>query len=241
MSGHSKWHKIKHQKETTDKKKGLAFGKLAREIVTAARKEKDPAKNATLRDTIARAKKVNMPQENIDRLLAGTDKPLEPVMYEGFGPGGSALLISAETDNPNRTVSELRVVFRDYGGHLGDPGTVAWKFKAVYQCVISKDNLPISSADLELALIDAGADDIKEENQIITVTAQPSAQETISAALRSLNLHPHEEGVVSLALEQATLGKEETAQFAILLEQLSNYPDVVNVTTNVSQTSIQSS
>lgn len=128
MSGHSKWHKIKHQKETTDKKKGLAFGKLAREIATAARSEKDPAKNALLRDIIARAKKVNMPQENIDRLLEGSDKPLQPVVYEGFGPGGSAIIVSAETDNPNRTVNELRMLFKEYGGHLATPGSVMWKF-----------------------------------------------------------------------------------------------------------------
>lgn len=129
MSGHSKWHKIKHQKEATDKKKGLVFGKLAREIAIAARGEKDPAKNPTLREAIARAKKVNMPQENIDRLLSNSDKPLHSVTYEGFGPGGSALLISAETDNPNRTVNELRALLKEHGGHLANPGSVMWQFK----------------------------------------------------------------------------------------------------------------
>lgn len=129
MSGHSKWHKIKHQKEATDKKKGQLFGKLARDITIAARQAKDPAKNPALREAVARAKKVNMPQENIDRLLAGSDKPLHQVTYEGFGPGGSAVIVLAETDNPNRTVNELRSLCKEHGGHLATPGSVMWKFR----------------------------------------------------------------------------------------------------------------
>jgi transcriptional/translational regulatory protein YebC/TACO1 len=141
MSGHSKWHKIKHQKEATDKKKGLVFGKFAREIATAARSEKDPAKNAALRDIIARAKKANMPQANIDRLLSGSSEPLQAVTYEAFGPGSSALIITAETDNSNRTLTEVKVLLRDVGGHLGGPNTVRWKFspdlKPLYPVTLS--------------------------------------------------------------------------------------------------------
>lgn len=147
MSGHSKWHKIKHQKEATDKKKGQLFGKLSREIATAARSEKDPAKNAALRDAIARAKKANVPQANIDRLLSGADKPMATVTYEGFGPGGSSMLIIIETDNGNRTVGELRLMMRDHGGNLGDPGSVRWKFTPQHELLPNFPPLVLSSED----------------------------------------------------------------------------------------------
>lgn len=128
MSGHSKWHKIKHQKEATDKKKSKIFGQLARDISIAARDNKDPAQNATLRDAIARAKKANMPGANIDRLLAGKDTDLANVTYEAIGPGGSFLLIFASTDNLNRTVSEVRALLKNHGGTMGKPGSARWKF-----------------------------------------------------------------------------------------------------------------
>ena len=142
MSGHSKWHKIKHQKETTDKKKSQTFGKFSREIAIAARHEIDPAKNAALRQAIDRAKKANVPQANIDRLLSGESEPMQTATYEAFGPGSSALLISTETDNTNRTLTEIKVILRDNGGHLGQPGTVKWKFTADHKALYPQSLSP---------------------------------------------------------------------------------------------------
>ena len=147
MSGHSKWHKIKRAKEVTDKKRGQVFGRLVRDIQTAARSGKDPAANAALRDAIARAKKANMPQANIDRILSGKDHTdIQEVTYEAFGPGGSGLVIIAETDNPNRTVAEIRMLLKDHGGTLSGPGSVRWKFDEEMNPKFSQ---PLSDTDTD--------------------------------------------------------------------------------------------
>lgn len=133
MSGHSKWHKIKHQKTANDQKKSKEFGRLARDIKIAARDERDPSKNAALRDAIERAKKANMPQANIDRLLTKQDNAnLTEAIYEGFGPGGVGILVITTTDNPNRTVAEVRAAFKAAGSDLGGPNSVRWKFNDDY-------------------------------------------------------------------------------------------------------------
>ena len=130
MSGHSKWSTIKRAKEVTDAKRSKIFGKLSREITVAVRQGgADPAMNATLREVIGRAKAANMPQANIERLLKGKeDIQTQEATYEGFGPGGSAVFIVAETDNTNRTIAELRAIMKNYGGSIGGPGSVKWKF-----------------------------------------------------------------------------------------------------------------
>lgn len=129
MSGHSKWHNIKRRKEVVDAKKGAAFTKFSAEIASAVRSGgPDPAANALLRDTLARARKIGFPQTNIDRLLSKDDSSAKPVTYEAFGPGGAGIIISARTDNTNRTVGQLRTLLNDYGGSLGGPNSVTWKF-----------------------------------------------------------------------------------------------------------------
>lgn len=130
MSGHSKWHNIKRRKEVTDAKKGTAFTKFSTEIASAARAGgTDASHNATLRDVIERSRKAGFPQANIDRLLGKQENTTtQTVTYEGFGPGGAGLIILARTDNPNRTVANLRTLLKDYGGSLGTPHSVAWKF-----------------------------------------------------------------------------------------------------------------
>jgi YebC/PmpR family DNA-binding regulatory protein len=133
MSGHSKWKQIKHKKEASDAKRGQAFTRLAREIKQAALAGADPTLNRTLAEAIARAKRANMPQANIDRLLHGVDAPREEVLYEAFGPDGLALLITSRTDNSRRTVAELRHVLKSHGGTLGARGSVLWKFSRAAQ------------------------------------------------------------------------------------------------------------
>lgn len=129
MSGHSKWHSIKHKKAATDAKRSKQFGALSRDIRTAAKAGTDPEKNAALREAIDRAKKQNLPQANIDRLLNKGEQPLTDVTYEGYGPGGVAMLVQAATDNTNRTVAEVRNIFKSHGASLGEAGSAAWKFQ----------------------------------------------------------------------------------------------------------------
>lgn len=130
MSGHSKWHKIRHTKAASDKKKSKEFGRVTRDIQTAAQEGgTDPDKNAALRDAIGRAKKSNMPQTNIDRLLSSRDESnLEEITYEAFGPGGTGIIIKVKTDNPNRIVAEVRTALKNNNGSLGGPNSVQWKF-----------------------------------------------------------------------------------------------------------------
>lgn len=129
MSGHSKWSQIKRAKEVVDKKKSQLFGKLSQDILLATKLGIDPDSNSSLRDAIARARKGSMPQENIDRLLdKHSNSSAKTVIYEGFGPGGTAFLLTTSTDNPNRTVAEIRSIFKSHNGQLGTPGSVQWKF-----------------------------------------------------------------------------------------------------------------
>ncbi|HLD26015.1 MAG TPA: YebC/PmpR family DNA-binding transcriptional regulator [Candidatus Andersenbacteria bacterium] len=129
MSGHSKWHQIKRKKEVTDAKRAQLFTRLAAQIKQAAAGGSDPATNAPLADAIARARRANMPQTNIDRLIGNASEGRESVVYEAFGPAGIALLITAQTDNSRRTVAELRAILKDHNGQLATPHSVTWKFK----------------------------------------------------------------------------------------------------------------
>ena len=235
MSGHSKWHKIKHQKEATDKKKGQLFGRIAKELAVLARTEKDPAKNAQLRDAITRAKKVNMPQANIDRLLSGTGKLLTASMYEGFGPGGSALIVLTETDNTNRTFNEIRTIFRDHHGTLGTPGTANWKFAT--QTILEASDAKVSTPaidEIELALIDAGATDINidKENNLLIITANPENQTKLEEVLRRFEIEIQDSKIAHLPNQPVTLKEEELNQLKELIEALENHQDVLEVFTD---------
>lgn len=130
MSGHSKWHRIKRKKAAVDNKRGQEFTRLAKQISTAARENPNPEQNAALRDAIERAKEANMPQDKIDNVLKKrSDSPSQSVVYEGFGANGVAVLMMANTDNSNRTISELRTILKTHGGSMGEPGCVMWKFE----------------------------------------------------------------------------------------------------------------
>ena len=132
MSGHSKWHRIKHKKAATDNKRGREFTKLTSQIISAAQDNPNPDQNTALREAITRAKQANMPQKNIDKLLQKQSQATQqPNTYEAFGPGGTALLITTQTDNPNRTVAEIRALLKKAGLAMSEPGSVMWKFKTV--------------------------------------------------------------------------------------------------------------
>src|SRR5512140_2562386 len=166
MSGHSKWATIKHKKAALDAKRGKQFTTIIKEITIAARSGGDPDANPRLRTAITAAKGVSMPAENIKRaIMRGTGEleggQIDEIMFEGYGPGGAAVLVAVATDNRNRTVSEIRHVFSKNGGNLGEQGSVAWMFERKSQIIIDKEHVAEDRL-MEIAL-DAGADDIRDQ------------------------------------------------------------------------------
>lgn len=233
MSGHSKWHQIKHKKAQTDSEKSKVFGRLAREIQIAARAGQDPATNAALREAIARAKKANMPQQNLDRLIgtAATDA-LTEVIYEGFGPGGVSLLITTQTDNPNRTVAEIRTILKKQGGSLGTPGSVRWKFSTVTHLTAT---LSAPAETLLEQLIDAGAEDITTEHttlQIRASTANVLAIRTILEENNASSIETQRETQV-LPEHQRVVTRDVKTQVTALCNELNQHQDVQSIATDL--------
>ncbi len=185
MSGHSKWHQIKHKKAVTDGRKSQLFARLSRDMAIAARGGRDPAQNPLLREAIARAKKANVPQDNITRILEAPLAEMHDVTYEGFGPGGISLLVNSTTDNPNRTVAELRALFKEHGGNLGAPGSAAWKFTPL--TLFTLKAVPTHDG-LTLQLIEAGASDIREVDGELIVSVPMAARSAVTALLHDV---PH--------------------------------------------------
>jgi YebC/PmpR family DNA-binding regulatory protein len=189
MAGHSKWSSIKHQKGAKDAKRGALFTKLARAIQVAAKEGGgDPAGNAALATAIQKAKDVSMPKDNIERAIAkgtgaGADaEQFEAVMYEGYGAGGVAFLVEALTDNRNRTGSEVRHIFSKHGGSLGEPGSVAWQFEK--KGVLIVDGEKYSEDDLMVA-IDAGAEDVAQDDTVWEIVTEPGDLQAVRAALEA--------------------------------------------------------
>jgi len=189
MSGHSKWHSIKHKKAAIDSKRGRAFTKLIKEITIAARiGGGDPEGNPRLRKAISDAKGVNMPVDNIKRaVMKGTGDleggQLEEITYEGYGPAGVALLVEVVTDNRNRTVSEIRHVFSKNGGNMGEAGSVAWMFNKKGYIIVDS-----SKADEETLMsiaIDAGADDLRNEGSTYEIYTAPESFESVLEAIKA--------------------------------------------------------
>src|SRR6201999_876948 len=165
MSGHSKWATIKHKKAALDAKRGKMFTRIIKEIMIAARSGGDPDGNPRLRTAILAAKNVSMPSDNIKRaIMRGTGElegsQLEEITFEGYGPGGAAVLVNVATDNRNRTVSEIRHIFSKNGGNLGEQGSVAWMFERKSQIII--DGEKTTEDDLMALALEAGADDIRD-------------------------------------------------------------------------------
>ena len=187
MSGHSKWATIKHKKAALDAKRGKAFTRLIKEIMIAARSGGDPDMNPRLRTAITAAKAVSMPADNIKRgIMRGTGEleggQIDEIMFEGYGPGGAAVLVMVATDNRNRTVSEIRHVFSKNGGNLGEQGSVAWMFERKSQIIIDKEN---ASEDrlMDIAL-EAGADDLRDDGDHWSVLSAPEAHDAVLQAIQ---------------------------------------------------------
>src|SRR5436309_9876573 len=192
MSGHSKWSSIKHKKGAADAKRGAQFTKLARAIQVAAREGGgDPAGNAALANAIQKAKDARMPKDNIERAIAkgtgaGADADqIEAVVYEGYGPGGVALLVEALTDNRNRTGSEVRHMFSKAGGNLGEPGSVAWQFEKKGTVVVDAERF---SEDDLMPAIEAGAEDIADDEGVWEIVTAPADLTAVREALESAGI-----------------------------------------------------
>src|SRR6201993_478167 len=191
MSGHSKWATIKHKKAALDAKRGKIFTRIIKEIMIAARSGGDPDGNPRLRTAITAAKGVSMPADNIKRaIMRGTGEleggQIDEIMFEGYGPGGAAVLVSVATDNRNRTVSEIRHVFGKNGGNLGEQGSVSWMFERKSQIVIEKEKA--EEDQLMGIVLDAGAEDLRDEDESWSVISAPESHEAVLQALQKANI-----------------------------------------------------
>lgn len=189
MAGHSKWANIKHKKARTDEKRGKAFTKIGKEMIIAAREGGgDPEGNPRLKLLIQKGKAMNMPNENITRAIQrGTGEvegdALEEINYEGYGPGGVALMLSITTDNRNRTAADIRHLFSKHGGNLGETGCVGWMFKRRGLLEISKESLEMDVEELELLAIEAGAEDIRENEDSLEIITLSESFESVKNSL----------------------------------------------------------
>ncbi len=237
MSGHSKWSTIKHKKAAQDAKRGKIFTKLIREITVAARMGGgDPSSNPRLRAAIAAAKTANMPKNNIERAIKkGTGElegvNYEEVVYEGYGPGGVAVMVEAITDNRQRTVAEVRHIFSKRGGSLGEPGSVAWMFKKKGLIVVEKDKIDEETL-LELAL-EAGADDVKEQETEWEVITEPGSFEQVKTALEQKDVPIISAEVTMVPQNTIKVDDEQKAsQLLKLMEALEDNDDIQHVYAN---------
>ncbi|MCE2469575.1 MAG: YebC/PmpR family DNA-binding transcriptional regulator [Dehalococcoidia bacterium] len=238
MSGHSKWSTIKHKKGALDAKRGALFTKLARELTVAAKEGGgDPAMNPRLRLAIDKARQNNMPMDNIDRAVRkgsgeGSDGAhYEEATYEGYGPGGVALLVQALTDNRNRTASDVRTIFSRGGGNLGESGSVAWQFdlKAI---VIVEDAPEEVAEEVELAAIDAGADDVSFDAGSLQVAGEPSALDQLAKAVTDRGLTPTSASLAMAPRMLVSVEASQAVQTLRLIDKLEDLDDIQNVYTN---------
>jgi YebC/PmpR family DNA-binding regulatory protein len=236
MSGHSKWATIKHKKAATDAKRGRVFTRLIKEISVAARNGGgDPDSNARLRTAVVAAKAASMPADNIKRAIQrgtgeGGGAALEEITFEGYGPGGVAVLVDVVTDNRNRAVSEIRHVFSKQGGNLGEAGSVAWMFKKQGYIVIAKDKAGEDEL-LDIAL-EAGADDVRDDGANWEVITPPDSFEAVQEALKKHNI---ETALAEVSMIPSTFVKLEgksAQQMLKLLEALEEHDDVQHVHSN---------
>jgi YebC/PmpR family DNA-binding regulatory protein len=236
MSGHSKWHTIKHKKGAADAKRGKIFTRIIKELTVASRNGGgDPDMNPRLRTIIAEAKQVNMPADNIKRAIRrGTGEEegvvYEEVTYEGYGPGGVGVLIETLTDNKNRTVGEIRHTFTKWGGKLGEPNTVARMFTKKGQIVVEKSK--IAEDALMSAVLDAGADDMKDDGDAWEVVSAPETYPTVLDAVKALGIEPASSQIAMLPSEFIKLEGKSAQQMLKLVEALEDHDDTKNVWAN---------
>jgi len=236
MSGHSKWATIKHKKGALDAKRGKTFTRLIKEITMAAKAGGgDPDGNPRLRTAIAAAKAENMPADNIKRALQrGTGElpgaTYEEITFEGYGPGGVALLVAVTTDNRNRTVSEIRHVFTKNGGNLGEAGSVAWMFHKKGQIVVPKT--AAKEDDLMNIVLENGGEDLNDDQENWEITTDPGSYETVLEAIKKAGIQVVHSEVGMVPQNYIKLEGAAANQMIRLLEAIEDQDDVQNVYSN---------
>ena len=240
MSGHSKWSTIKRQKGATDAKRGQLFTKLAREITVAARTGlPDPEANGRLRLAVQRARAENMPRDNIERAIEraksiGAGDNFDDVTYEAFMPGGIALIVQAQTDNRNRTVSEVRAVVTRGGGTVGADGSVAWMFDSVGQIAVKPNGA--SEDDVALIAIDAGATEFETDDETTLVFTDPQDLHKVQESLAGEGLEVGSFELVMKAKDLITVEPDAAVKIIRVIERLEDLDDVQSVYTNLEVT-----
>jgi YebC/PmpR family DNA-binding regulatory protein len=236
MSGHSKWHSIKHKKARVDAKRGNVFTKIIKEITVAARLGGgNPDMNPRLRTAVAKAKSENMPNDNIARAIKkGTGElpgvSYEEYTYEGYGPAGVAVMVEVLTDNKNRTVSEIRHIFSKYNGNLGETGCVGWMFEK--KGVILIDASQAGEEQLMEIALESGAEDISTEDNEYEITTQPEQLETVKSALEAKNIAISMDEISMVPQNTIKLEGKQAQQMLAMMEKLEDHDDVQNVYAN---------
>jgi YebC/PmpR family DNA-binding regulatory protein len=236
MSGHSKWHTIKHKKGAADAKRGKIFTRLIKELTVAARSGGgDVDMNPRLRTIVNEAKANNMPRENIERAIRrGTgEEPgvsYEEIIYEGYGPGGVALMIQTLTDNKNRTVGEIRHLLAKYNGNLAAENSVAWLFSRKGQIFVDKGK--VDEDKLLSVALDAGADDMNDDESAWEIISAPDSFEAVRDAVKGLGVEPTSAAVAMIPQNYVKLQGKDANQMIKLMEALDDHDDVQNVWAN---------
>ena len=236
MSGHSKWATIKHKKGALDAKRGKIFTRLIKEISIAAKNGGgDPDINPRLRGAILAAKAENMPQDNIKRAIQrGTGElpgvSYEEITFEGYGPGGVAILVEVSTDNRNRTVSEIRHVFGKNGGNMADAGAVSYMFHKKGDIVVPKS--AVKEDDLMAVVLDAGAEDLRDDGENWEVLCEPSAYEAVLEAVKKAGIEPTSSSVTMIPQNYIKLEGPAASTMIRLMEAFEEHDDVQNVHSN---------
>jgi YebC/PmpR family DNA-binding regulatory protein len=238
VSGHSKWSSIKHKKGAADAKRGKLFSKLARAIIVAAREGgSDPAANLALQNAIEKARSYSMPKDNIERAIArgaggdGDGEAYEPIVYEGYGPSGVALIVEALTDNRNRTAAEVRHIFAKHDGNLGGSGSVAWLFERRGIVLVSADG--VDEEELTLAAIDGGAEDVELDGSTFQVSSAPEDLSAVREAIEGAGIEIESLEVALVPKTNVKVEDEAAARKILrLLDALEENDDVQDVFAN---------
>lgn len=237
MSGHSKWANIKRKKAVVDAERGRTFSRLVREITSAARTGGgNPDANMRLKAAIEKGRAANLPAETIERAVqrgsrAASGEGFEQLIYEGYGPGGAALLVTVSTDNRNRTAADMRHLFTKHGGNLGESGSVAWMFDRRGRVRVDSENID-SEEDLLEAALEAGADDAGADDIGAYVEAATEDLSAVAAALRERGLTVEETGIEMVAATRVELAGTDAHRFRNLVDAIEGHDDVEAVATN---------
>lgn len=238
MSGHSKWANIKHRKGKQDAQRAKIFTKLGKEIILAAKQGGgDPDNNLRLKNVIQKARAANMPMDNITRVIQKATGELagvnyEELTYEGYGPGGAAVMLEILTDNRNRTAGDIRHLFSKYGGNMGETGCVGWMFEKKGVITVEKEGLDKDADEIMMLSLDAGADDVREEEDSFEITCSPEEFNSVEAAIRDAGLNPLAAEVAMVPQNTVALEGDDAVKMLKLMDALEEHDDVQNVFSN---------